>query len=235
MRSQLYIDTEIYPPFEGFPRECIEFLRQLKKNNTREWFNKHKMEYEDFVKLPMQSFIATLRGQMVKFAPEIVADPKRSMFRIYRDIRFSRNKVPYKTHVAAVFHLRGKWQNSAGYYVHIEPGSVYAGGGIYLPNSKQLKKIRTAIIERAKEFLEIVESGTFVKKFKNIEGEKLKRLPQGFPSDHWMAEWLKYKSLYAGVEWDEEVCYTPKFVDKVVQVYKDLLPFVRFLNRGLGK
>ena len=235
MKTELYLDMEIFPPFEGFPHEGIKFLQQLKKNNKREWFKKHKTEYEDFVKLPLQSLIAALKGPMAKLAPEIEVNPKRSMFRIYRDIRFSKNKAPYKTHVAAVFHLKGHWEDSAGYYVHLEPGGVYVGGGIYMPDSNQLKKIRHAIAENPKELLTIVSDETFAKRFKTLEGEKLQRIPHGFPKDHMMGEWLKYKSYYTGVEWKEEVCYSPKFVDKVVQVYKELLPLVRFLNGALGK
>ena len=147
MKPEMMLDAEMFPPFDGFPKEGIKFLTQLKKNNNRPWFNKHKSEYEDFIKLPIQSLIASLKAPMAKVAPEIEVNPKRSMFRIYRDIRFSKNKAPYKTHVAAVFHLKGNWQNSAGYYVHIEPKVIYVGGGIYMPDSTQLKKIRHAIAD----------------------------------------------------------------------------------------
>jgi uncharacterized protein (TIGR02453 family) len=235
MKRQPLLDIEIFPPFTGFPKEGISFLKQLKKNNNREWFTKHKSEYEDFVKLPIQSLITSLKAPMAKLAPEIDVNPKRSMFRIYRDIRFSKNKQPYKTHAAAVFHLKGHWEDSAGYYVHIEPGNVYVGGGIYMPSSDQLKRIRHAIADNPKEFLAIVSDETFHKRFKTLEGEKLQRIPLGFPKDHMMAEWLKYKSFYTGVEWKEDVCYAPKFLDKIIQVYKDLLPLIRFLNKALGK
>jgi uncharacterized protein (TIGR02453 family) len=232
---KVFLDEEVYPPFQGFPKEGITFLKQLKKNNSREWFKNHKSEYEDFVKLPMQSLIASLRPKVARVAPEIDMHPKKSLFRIYRDTRFSKNKQPYKTHVAAVFHQRGNWQDSAGYYVHIEPGGIYVGGGIYMPDSDQLKRIRRAIADNPKEFLSIVGSNLFSKKFGSLEGDKLHRVPLGFPKDHMMAEWLKYKSFYTGVEWDEKECYTVKFVDKVVGVYKDLLPLIRFLNSALGK
>ncbi len=228
-------DIDIFPPFAGFPKEGITFLKQLKKNNNRDWFNKHKPTYEEHVKLPMQSLTESLKQPMSKVAPEIQVDPKRSMFRIYRDTRFSKDKTPYKTHVAAVYHHRGHWEDSAGYYVHIEPGGVYAGGGIYMPSSDQLKRIRTSIADKPKEFLAIVSDDTFVKRFKSLEGSKLQRIPLGFPKDHMMGEWLKYKSFYTGVQLKEEACYSPKFVDRLVQVYADLLPMIRFLNGALGK
>jgi len=231
----ILLDDEVFPPFEGFPREGLKFLRQLKRNNNREWFSKHKSEYEDLVKLPMQSFIAALKVPMSKVAPELDVNPKRSMFRIYRDVRFSKNKQPYKTHAAAIFHVRGHWQDSAGFYVHIEPGGVYAGGGVYMPDSDQLKKIRRAIAGNSRDFLAVVGSETFAKQFRSLEGEKLQRVPLGFPSDHMMGEWLKHKSFYAGVEWKEETCHSPKIVDTTVSLYRDLLPLIRFLNEALGK
>ena len=235
MKTEMFLDAEIYPPFDGFPPEGLKFLKQLKKNNNREWFKAHKEEYENFVKLPMQAFVAALSGVMSKIAPEIDVHPKRSMFRIYRDTRFSKNKTPYKTHVASVFHPRGHWQESAGYYVHVEPGAIYVGGGLYMPDSAQLKKIRTALVERPKDFLSIVEETKFVKRFGGIEAEKLSRIPHGFPKDHWMGEWLKYKQFYAGVEWEDKECLSGGFVKKVAGVYRDLLPFIRFLNSAVGK
>ncbi len=235
MKAEFLLDEEIFPPFKGFPVEGIDFLKRLKKNNNREWFAKHKSEYEDFVRLPMQSLITSLKAPMAKLAPEIEINPKRSIFRIYRDTRFSKNKTPYKTHVAAVFHLKGRWQQSAGYYVHIEPGNIYVGGGIYMPDSNQLKLIRSAIAERTDEFRIIVESKIFKKRFRTLEGDKLLRAPLGYSPEHPMIEWLKSKSFYTGVEWQEKDGYSSKFIDKIVVVYKELLPLIRFLSEALGK
>lgn len=235
MTAKEYLDLEMYPPFVGFPDEGLRFLKQLKKNNNREWFAKHKPEYEDFVKLPMQSMIAGLKAPMEKVAPEFEVNPKRSMFRIYRDTRFSNDKTPYKTHVAAVFHLRGHWEQSAGFYVHIEPGGVYAGGGIYMPDGDQLKKIRRAIADHAEEFQAIVGSPKFKRTFKGLESEQLQRAPLGYTPDHPMIEWLKYKSFHTGVGWKESAASSPKLIDKLVGVYAGLLPMVRFLNTALGR
>lgn len=229
-----YLKDEILPPFNGFPVEGLKFLRQLKKNNNRKWFKQHKSEYINLVKFPMQTFISSLKPYMEKLAPEIEVNPQRNIFRIYRDTRFSRDKTPYKTSVAAVFHLKGRWQNSAGFYVHIEPDNIYVGGGIYMPDNKQLKKIRQAIADRSNEFLSIVCNEEFVRLFKKLEGEKLSRVPQGFSKEHLMAEWLKYKSYYAGVEWKEEVCLKKSFLQKVSTIYEKILPLVRFLNNSLG-
>lgn len=232
--AKFQLDTDHYPPFDGFPPQGLKFLRSLKKNNNRAWFAEHKGDYEEFVKFPMQSLIAALKQPIERFAPDINVDPGRALFRIYRDTRFSKNKQPYKTHVAAVLHPKGHWSGSAGYYVHIEPGNIYVGGGIYMPDGDQLKKIRSAIAERSAEISSIIDHKSFRKKFGTLQGDKLHRAPLGYPSDHPMLKLLKYKSFYTGVEWAEKVCYSSKFIDRIVVVYEDLSPLVRFLNEALG-
>jgi uncharacterized protein (TIGR02453 family) len=224
------LDSEMFPPFSGFPKEGIGFLKGLKKNNTREWFAKHKPEYEEYVKLPMHSLIAELRSPLATVAPEVTVDPKKSMFRIYRDTRFSKNKAPYKTHVSAFFPVPGSGNEHAGLYLHVEPGEVFLGGGIYMPDGPQLKSIRAAIAGRSEEFLAVVEGKEFKKRFKKLNGEKLMRNPLGFPKDHPMIEWLKYKQFFASCVLEEEECYTPRFVPKIVAVFTDLMPLIRFLK-----
>jgi uncharacterized protein (TIGR02453 family) len=229
-------DLEVFPPFVGFPEDGIDFMKRLKRNNNRPWFEKHKEEYESFVKLPMQSLIVALQPHFEKFAPEFDLNPKRSLFRIYRDVRFSKDKTPYKTHAAAHFVLRGKPKGieGSGYYLHIEPGEVFLGGGIYMPDGDQLKKIRRAIADHPDQFLAIVQKTTFKKKFGKLEGEKLQRVPQGYDADHAMAEWLKYKQFFVGVEWSESKCLRRGFVDEVAGVFETAAPLVRFLNEAMS-
>jgi len=224
-------DFEQFPPFEGFPKEGTRFLSRLKKNNNRDWFAKHKEEYEEFVKFPMQSLISSLREPLAKLAPELEVDPKRSMFRIYRDTRFSSDKRPYKTHAAAIFHERTR--KNAGLYLHIEPGEVYLGGGIYGPDSAQQKLIRQQISEHPEEFRSIVRSKRFVKLFGTLEGSTLKRPPRGFSADDPMITWLKYRNFFAGVSWKEQECHSKAFVGKAVTLYKELLPLLTFINGAL--
>lgn len=230
-------EMEFYPPFEGFPKEGIAFLKKLKKNNNRLWFAKHKGEYESFVKLPMQSLIVALQPHFIRLAPDYELHPKRSIFRIYRDTRFSKDKTPYKTHIAAHAVPKGKLKGLevSGYYMHIEPGMVYAGAGIYMPDGNQLKKIRRAIVNRSDEFLAIVESRRFKKMFGELEmkGERLKRVPPDFDANHPMAEWLRYKHYFVGVEWPESKCYSAKLVDDFVEVFETADPLVKFLNRAI--
>ena len=229
-------DLEIFPPFEGFPREGIAFMKRLKRNNNRPWFEKHKIEYESFVKLPMQSLIAALQPHFQKFGPEFDVNPKRSLFRIYRDVRFSKDKTPYKTHAAAHFVLRGKPKGveGSGYYLHIEPGEVYLGGGIYMPDGDQLKKIRRSIADHSDQFLGILHQTRFKKEFGKLEGEKLQRVPQGYEPEHPMAEWLKQKQFFVWVEWPESKCMKKDFVDEVARVYEAAAPLIRFLNGAMS-
>jgi uncharacterized protein (TIGR02453 family) len=229
-------DLEFYPPFGGFPRDGISFMKRLKRNNNRPWFEKHKDEYETLVKLPMQSLIAALQPHFDVFAPEFDIHPKRSLFRIYRDVRFSKDKTPYKTHAAAHFVLRGKPKGveGSGYYLHIEPGEVFLGGGVYMPDGDQLKKIRKAIAAQPDRFLSILEQKQLKKTFKRLQGEKLQRVPQGYEPDHPMAEWLKFKQFFVWVEWGEARCFREKFVSDVAEVFEAATPLVRFLNEAMG-
>lgn len=229
------IDLEMYPPFEGFPKQGLQFLRKLKRNNNRTWFENHKGEYEELLKLPMQSFIFSLQPHFTAFAPEFELSPKRSIFRIYRDIRFSKDKTPYKTHIAAHFVLRGKEKGflGSGYYFHVEPGEVFIGGGIYMPDSGQLKGIRNAIVQHSEEFLSILGDSKFKRRFGKLEGNKLQRIPKGYDESHPMAEWLKLKQFFVGVSLPEPSCYKASLVDTIANISKDAAPLVKFLNRAV--
>jgi len=234
MANTLPIDEQFFPPFDGFPRKGLEFLRRLKKNNNRPWFQKHKSEYEENVRFPMQCLISSLAERMADIAPEIEFNPKRSMFRIHRDVRFSKNKEPYKTNIAAVFSVRAKKQEgeTPGLYVGIEPGEVFLGGGVYMPAGEQLKSYRRAIAEHPDSFLEVIGNRTFKKNFGGIAGEKLQRCPLGFPADHPMIEHLKHKQFYVGKVLNEEACLKPRFLDTTVPVFALTMPLVRWLVKA---
>ncbi len=227
-------DQEMYPPFEGFPREAISFLSRLKKNNRRPWFQKHKDEYEENVRFPMQCLIASLAQQMAEVAPEFSFDPKRSIFRIYRDVRFSNNKAPYKTNIAASFEMRGRRAptEDPGLYIGIEPGEIFVGGGLYMPTGPQLKAIRAAVDHHPEELLEIVRDRSFKKRFGEIMGDKLQKAPLGYPKDHPMIEYLRYKQWFVGVEWGHKECFSAKFAERVAAVFTDSLPIIRWLLKA---
>lgn len=235
MTPKRTLDLEMYPPFEGFPRQGIQFLKKLKRNNNRTWFENHKLEYEEHLKLPVQSFIFSLQPAFHSFAPEFDLSPKRSIFRIYRDLRFSKDKTPYKTHIAAHFVLRGKEKGflGSGYYFHIEPGEVFIGGGIYMPDSDQLKGIRQALVQHSDEFLSIINSKPFKKRFGSLTGDKLQRVPKGYDESHPMAEWLKLKQFFVGKSLAESSCYKASLVETIASICKDADPLVKFLNRAV--
>lgn len=237
MLSTHPIDEEFFPPFDGFPKSGMEFLRKLKRNNNRPWFQKHRTQYEENVRFPMQCLIATLARKLRDDIPEMDFNPRRSIFRIHRDVRFSKNKAPYKTNIAASFQPRGvgKGIEYPGLYVGVEPGEIFVGGGLYMPSGDQVKAIRNAIIERPEEFLTVVENKRFKRRLGGIQGEKLQKAPLGFPKDHPMIEHLKHKQFYVGVEWnDESPCYSRKFADTVAGIFLDTMPFVRWLMKATG-
>lgn len=224
---------DAWPPFEGFPKEGLDFLRKLKKNNNREWFGARKEEYLEYVKLPMESLIAAIAGPIAAFAPEIFVHPKKSMFRIHRDTRFSKDKKPYKTHAAAIFHPRGKWQEGAGFYLHVEPGQVFLAGGIYMPDGRQLKKIRAAIAARPAGFLAVVEDPAFRKAFGPLQGDVLSRAPMGYAPDHPMIEWLKHKQFIVWVERPDSAALRKDFPERAAAAFRGMHPLVKFLNKAL--
>src|SRR5437879_7859954 len=168
--------------FSAFPDQGLQFLHSLKRNNNRDWFHSHKSIYEQYVKQPMTELIAALAQEFQKFAPEMLASPKVSAYRIYRDTRFSKDKSPYKAHVAAVFPRSGLGKHEgAGFYLHISPEELLIGGGLYMPLPEDLNAVRNHIFENPKPFLRIVENTGFRRTFGTVEGEKLIRVPRGFP------------------------------------------------------
>ena len=228
------LDEDVFPPFEGFPEEGIRFLQRLKRNNSRTWFQAHKPEYEERVRFPMQCLIAGLRRELGEEIPEIDFNPRGSIFRIYRDTRFSKDKTPYKTNIAASFRLRGTQGpiENPGLYVGIEPGEIFIGGGLYLPSGDQLKKIRKSIVDDPDEFLSIVKSRPFRATLGGILGDTLQRAPLGYAPDHPMIEYLKLKQFYVGVESGHEPALKASFLTTVARVFRSCLPFVRWLKEA---
>lgn len=236
MPVNVSLGEQFFPPFEGFPQKGIDFLKQLKRNNNRAWFQSHREVYDQNVRFPMQCLIATVADRMADSAPEIDFNPAKSIFRIYRDVRFSRNKAPYKTNIAASFQLRGRKHptESPGLYVGIEPGEIFVGGGLYLPTGDQLKAIRRAIATDPGEFLAVVNNKKFKRVFGELEGEKLLRAPLGFPKDHPMLDYLRYKQLYVGKILEDSACLKGRFSDTVVSVFEVTMPLVRWLAKAVS-
>jgi len=221
-------------PAPRFGKEALAFLTRLKRNNRREWFNARKDEYEAVVRQPMFAIVERLAVDMRRIAPELHVSPK-SIYRIYRDVRFSENKQPYKTHIAASFWHRelGKG-GGAGMYFHVAPDGVWIGGGMYAPETAQLHRVREAIATNLRHFRSIVEAPAFKRSLDGgLDGERLTRVPRGFLKDHEAAEYLRFRQFIAGKEFPARFATDAKFYSGMLDVYRTIAPLVRFLNESL--
>jgi uncharacterized protein (TIGR02453 family) len=217
-----------------FTAETLSFLRRLKKNNNREWFRARQAEYERHVREPMLAVIERLARDFARFAPELDASPRRSLYRIYRDTRFSDDKTPFKTQVAASF----RWRNlprgeSAGLYVEVAPGWVWMGGGFYAPGPRQLLRIRQHISDTYPEVQQLVRAPAFRRTVSALDGERLTRMPRGFAAADPAAEYLKYRNFLAGREFAATFATSAAFYPALVSTFKSVMPLVRFLNEPL--
>jgi len=213
-----------------FTPELFRFLTRLKGNNNREWFNAHKDEYIQHALQPAVRFITDFGGPLYKITPYLVADPRTargSLFRIYRDTRFSADKKPYKTHVAMRFSHRGKDVHSPGFYLHLEPGGSFGASGLWHPEPPTLLKVRNAIVTRCDEWRR-------VRKLLNWDdASKLSRPPRGFPCDHEFVEDLKLRDLGTAVEFsDAQVC-SPRFMTTFDTACRKMRPLAAFLASAL--
>ena len=216
-----------------FTRDTLRFLRALKRNNDREWFRARKEDYERHVRAPMTAVIEQLATDFKSFAPELVASPKTSLYRIYRDTRFSEDKTPLKTHAAAVFPWRGLARHEgAGLYFEVAPQWVWIGGGMYAPLPPQLVQVREHIASTWPQIRRITTSRRFTT-VTTLDGEKLTRVPRGFPSDHPAAEYLKHRQFLAGRELPADVAADEDFYPTLLDTFKAIVPLVKFLNTPL--
>jgi uncharacterized protein (TIGR02453 family) len=219
-----------------FSKEALAFLRALKRNNRREWFKPRKEKYEALIRAPMIAIVERLADDFRTFAPELVASPATSIYRIYRDTRFSENKTPYKTHVAAVFPTRGLPKHQgAGLYFHVSPEEVWVGGGMYAPDTTQLHAVREHLADHLKRLKSIVESPAFRREVGPLDGERLKRVPRGFAADHPAADYLRYRQFIVGREFPAAIATSPRFYDAILKVFRRVAPFSRFLNEPFTK
>ncbi len=210
----------------------LSFLQELAKNNTKEWFDANKPMY-----INSRESMVVLVNQVIQGVSEFdssISDQqaKKCLFRIYRDVRFSKNKSPYKTNMGAVIVSGGRKTGKAGYYIHIEPGASFLGGGVYLPESKILKSIREEVMYGIDEFNNIINDVEFRSFFGDIYGERLKRPPRGFPVDFKDIELLKLKSFALIHPLSDEQILQEEFVDNAHVVFRKMLSFNKFINRA---
>lgn len=223
--------------YTGFDAATLSFLQELAANNDREWFQQNKSRYEEQVLDVALRFIVSMQEPLRSIAPHFVAQATRvggSLMRVYRDTRFSRNKTPYKTNIGIQFrHERAKDVHSPGYYVHVDPDSVFVGVGMWRPESDALRAIRERIAARPAEWQRVVSDAGFRRRFE-LGGEKLTRPPRGFDKDHDCIEDIKRKSFIAVQDFAVKDCLGPPFQRKVESAFKAGTPFMQFLCRAVG-
>jgi uncharacterized protein (TIGR02453 family) len=216
-------------------KETFRFLKELKKNNNREWFNENRDFYMD-VRKDFEGFIENLITGISKFDPSSITTPKEAVFRIHNDLRFSKNKPPYKTNFGAYITGMGRKGVTAGYYVHVEPGECFLAGGIYMPPPEVLRAVRTEIFENFDEFESIINGPEFIANFgKNLWGEKLKSAPRGFPADFRGIEYLKYKHYSISKDMEDSLVTSPSYLEEAVKTFRSMLPFNAFINRAINE
>lgn len=222
--------------YAGFEKSTLDFLSELEANNNREWFKANKSRYEDQVLDPALRFIQSMQRPLAGFAPHFVALPVRvggSLMRVYRDTRFSKNKLPYKTNVGIQFrHELARDVHAPGYYVHIEPDSVFLGAGMWRPESDPLRAIRERIAAKPDEWQRALADRSFRRHFE-LAGEALSRPPRGFSGDHAMIEDIKRKSFIAVKDMEVPACLNPRFQQNVETAFKSAEPFMRFLCKAV--
>jgi uncharacterized protein (TIGR02453 family) len=217
--------------FAGFPPEMVQFFRGLKRNNRRDWFQPRKHLYEQHVKAPMLELVAALNTELMKFAPQCATtEPKKSLFRIYRDTRFSADKTPYKTHAAASFWLR----EGAGYYFSVSHDQIEIAGGIYHPLPETMYLVRTHIAENYQELRRILADKKNRKLAGDLQGDELSRAPKGFDPQHPAIDLIKKKDWILDVTLDPAIATTPKLYREILDRFRAMAPLIEYLNRPLA-
>ena len=218
--------------FPGFPAEGLAFFAALQRHNRREWFQPRKAIFEEKLKQPMRELVGAVNSAMRGFAPDYVTDPDKAIYRIYRDTRFSKDKTPYKDHIAASFSRRGD-KAGAGYYFSVSHKEVGIGGGLYMPEPTALLAIRQHLAQRHEEFRKIAGARAVRQLFVEVQGEKLTRVPKGYPCDHPAADLLRLKQYFLYAEMPPDLAATPAIYTEVVKHFRAMTPFVEFLNAPL--
>ena len=219
------LDTTFFRP------ELFEFLRQLRRHNNREWFAKNKARYHEAILEPALLFIGSFAPHLAKLSPFFVADPRPtrgSLFRIYRDTRFSPDKRPFKTHVGIRFsHSSGKDAHAPVFYLHLEPENCFAAAGVWHPDNRALTRIRTAIVEQPEQWAK-------VRRKVELEGDSLTRPPRGFNPKHPLIEDIKRKDFVASIAFTERQVCGPAFMGDFAAACRTMMPLVEFTTKALG-
>ena len=220
-------------PTACFTSDTFRFLKDLKRNNDREWFADNKKRYEEHLKDPSLRIIAAFAPELKKISPHFTATP-RSLFRIHRDTRFSNDKTPYKTHIGLHFrHDRSKDAHAPGFYVHVEPGSAFLGVGIWHPDGRALRAIREHVVEEPAAWKKASRAKAFTGAFE-LSGDRLKRPPKDFDPEHPLIEDLKWKDYIGVAELPDSFVTDPELPRALAKTFKSATPFMRFLCDALS-
>lgn len=220
--------------FPGFPPEALTFFRGLARNNNREWFQPRKELFETHVRTPMLGLAEAVNAEFSRFAPDYINDPKRAVYRIYRDVRFSPDKSPYKTHLAAVFPRRSGSKGSApGFYFSISAKEVGVAGGVYDPTPEHLLALRTWLAENHDAFRKVARGPE--KLMGKLQGESLQRVPKGFAANHLAADLIKMKRWLFYQTLGPDLVTSPKLLGELIKRFKVILPVLEALNQPLAR
>lgn len=220
-----------------FTADLFRFLEDLRKHNDRAWFAENKERYLDTVQEPALEFVRSFAPYVRKISPNFVADDRPvggSLFRIYRDIRFSKDKTPYKTHVGIHFrHRSGRDVHGPGYYLHLQPGEVFTAIGLWHPERETLLKLRSAVVEKPTAWRRAAHTGEFASRYR-LSGDVLKRAPAGFDPEHPLIEDLKRKDFVGVAMLDERTVTSRDFLPRYAELCRAATPFARFLCEAVG-
>lgn len=224
--------------FAGLPKDFFAFFRELKKHNERPWFEENKERFRASVQAPMAEFIGAMAPRLRQISKHFVADPRPnggSMFRIYRDVRFSKDKRPYKEHAACHFrHAVGRDVHAPGFYMHFAPNEVFFGGGMWTPPSDALAKVRDRIAAQPADWKKIKTDKAFIKHFGDIDGDALSRPPRGYDPEHPFIADIKRKSFFAMDEGDVKLASSAELLDAVDEAFHAASPLMKFLCKAQG-
>lgn len=217
--------------FQGFPEEALSFLKALARNNRREWFQPRKAVYETRVRAPMAELVDAVNRALARFAPDYINAPEKAIYRIYRDTRFSPDKTPYKTHIAAIFPRRGlEKHRCAGLYFGLSARELDIAGGVYMPDRDQLLALRTHLAEHHERFRKLASARKLTALMGPMQGERLERLPKGFSPGHPARDLVQYRQWLWDAVLDPAVALTPRIYDEIVSRFRAMAPVVEFLN-----
>ena len=224
------------PKFPGFSPDALAFLRALKRNNRREWFQPRKEKYEKLIKEPMLELVSCLNQEFARFAPDYITPPHKAIYRIYRDTRFSKDKTPYKTHISAIFPRRtAVKREGAVFYFHFTEKEVLVFGGVYSPEREELLAYRTLLEQHHEEFQRIRADKKIKRLLGGLQGEKLTRTPKGFSVGHPAEDLLRHRQWFLETTFGIEVLTSKRLVGELARHFEPMAPMIEFMNRPFAE